>query len=240
MQLLVAIAAICAALASFAWLMTPRSWCAQRRLHMICAVRATDSERIGIAAMLAALKARVRSGASLRQAFVAVAAAGPEESSVGRQFTNYEELRTILRSQALEQETEEQVSSVAAELELAYRLGEQLGCEAGRCLDAVAASYRRSQLLHKLRRSALTMPEATIRLLSALPVVTLLLGELLGAKPLVFLLGSTSGWICLAVGVLAYGVGLIWVWLLLHSLRQSVQGDAQDMGHWQERCSRRE
>ncbi|MCH4209091.1 hypothetical protein [Bifidobacterium sp.] len=218
MQWLTGTTALCAALASFAWAATWHAWRAQRRLRAIAAVRATAYARIGIAATLAALKARVRSGASLRQAFAAAIPSDHGMRIFGRSAGDYERLRMMLRARALEQETQDQIDCVAAELNLAYRLSERLGCEARRCLDAVVASHRRSQMLHGLARGAFAMPEATIRLLSALPFGTLMLGELLGARPLVFLLGSATGWACLSAGAAAYAIGIVWVHAMLRSL----------------------
>ena len=48
-------------------------------------------------------------------------------------------------------------------------------------------------------------------LLGALPLVTIGLGELLGARPVQVLFGSAQGNACLAVGGAGYALGLLWM-----------------------------
>lgn len=63
--------------------------------------------------------------------------------------------------------------------------------------------------------AACAVPKATVGLLSALPAVTVALGELLGARPLAFLLGSPRGVVCLVLGGCCYAAGLAWMRALL-------------------------
>jgi tight adherence protein B len=53
-------------------------------------------------------------------------------------------------------------------------------------------------------------PRATARTLATLPLIGLLLGILMGADPVSWLLGSAIGLGCLAGGVVLTGVGIIW------------------------------
>ena len=63
---------------------------------------------------------------------------------------------------------------------------------------AVAASLKRRRLLDDLRANAFAMPQATVKLLMALPLLTVMLGECMGAHPLRFLVEDVKGWMCLA------------------------------------------
>lgn len=74
-----------------------------------------------------------------------------------------------------------------------------------------ARNHRISRLLHDSRRSAFAVPRATAALLGALPLVTIGLGELLGARPVQVLFGSAQGNACLAVGGAGYALGLLWM-----------------------------
>lgn len=71
---------------------------------------------------------------------------------------------------------------VAFELAVACAMCERSGCSLADCLDVVGENHRISRLLHDSRRSAFAVPRATAALLGALPLVTIGLGELLGAR----------------------------------------------------------
>ena len=88
---------------------------------------------------------------------------------------------------------------------------ERSGCSLADCLDVVGENHRISRLLHDSRRSAFAVPRATAALLGALPLVTIGLGELLGARPVQVLFGSAQGNACLAVGGAGYALGLLWM-----------------------------
>ena len=75
----------------------------------------------------------------------------------------------------------------------------------------VGENHRISRLLHDSRRGAFAVPRATAALLGALPLVTIGLGELLGARPVQVLFGSAQGNACLAVGGAGYALGLLWM-----------------------------
>ncbi|NEG90033.1 pilus assembly protein [Bifidobacterium aerophilum] len=127
-------------------------------------------------------------------------------------------LRGILAGRALPKERGQQIESVATELAAAVRLSESSGCPAVRCLEVVADSYRRARLLDDLRAQAFAVPQATVKLLSALPLITVMLGELLGAKPLSFLFGSTQGATCLGLGMCCYAAGVAWMRAMLRDM----------------------
>ena len=97
------------------------------------------------------------------------------------------------------------------ELHAACTLSLQLGCEMSRCLEAVAASLKRRRLLDDLRANAFAMPQATVKLLMALPLLTVMLGECMGAHPLRFLVEDVKGWMCLGFAGCCYAVGWYWI-----------------------------
>ena len=53
-------------------------------------------------------------------------------------------------------------------------------------------------------------PRATARTLATLPLIGLLLGVLMGADPIGWLLGSALGLGCLAGGAVLTGLGILW------------------------------
>lgn len=165
---------------------------------------------IGIEGALARARATLLAGGTLTEAFErqhAHAFAVPRPT-VPRLVRVFESVRT-------ERETDRQIAYVASGVRSVHLLSASLGCEAVRCLDVVADDYRRMRLLDDLRRNAFAVPEATVRLLSALPAATMLLGEMLGASPLAFLTGSEMGLACLAFGAVCYAAGMWWMRLLL-------------------------
>jgi tight adherence protein B len=114
-------------------------------------------------------------------------------------------------------ENPEQVHDVAVSLRAACLLSEDLGCEAARCLDAAAAACRRARLVDELRNKAFSMPKATVRLLSVLPVIAIAVAQSLGIEALSFLLSTTPGLLCLALGSLCYCLGMLWIRALMRT-----------------------
>ena len=108
-----------------------------------------------------------------------------------------------------------QVEQLSGELYAACQLSLTLGCETGRCLQAVAESLKRQRLLDDLRANAFAMPKATVKLLMALPLLTVLLGEGMGAHSLAFLVSGVKGLACLGFALCCYTFGLIWIRALM-------------------------
>lgn len=79
----------------------------------------------------------------------------------------------------------------------------------------MAESLKRQRLLDDLRTNAFAMPKATVKLLMALPQLTVLLGEGMGAHPLTFLFSGVRGWACLGFACVCYGFGLVWIRALM-------------------------
>ena len=165
---------------------------------------------IGCVACVASLRASVRSGATLVQAF---------EELGGTPFATPELTRLritmVIRSRCPPKEQCGQVERLSGELHAACRLSLTLGCETGRCLQAVAESLKRQRLLDDLRANAFAMPKATMKLLMALPLLTVLLGEGMGVHSLVFLVSGVKGLACLGFALCCYTFGLIWIRALM-------------------------
>ena len=77
-------------------------------------------------------------------------------------------------------------------------------------LDRVAGLARSERRLAADLAAETAAPRATARVLSLLPVLGLLLGEMLGAHPVQWLLGGPLGWLCLAGGSGFLLVGRLW------------------------------
>lgn len=173
----------------------------------------TSAGRIGIAAVIAAACASLRSGATPVEAF---------ETQLGRRFAvarlTESRVRALLVERALPKESAASIGIVACEIAVAARLSDALGCPMAQCLETVGAAYRRSRLLDDLRAQSFAVPQATVRLLSALPAVTVLFGEFLGARPMAFLLGSAQGWGCLMLGLICYAAGMVWMRAMMRDI----------------------
>ena len=178
--------------------------------------------RTGIMAVIASAVAALRGGATMRDAFLIMD--GHERRTNTRSpaavrqpahsLTEHH-LYDLLARHALPKETGRQITDAAMQIALAARLGERIGCPAVLCLEAVEQSHRRSRLLADSREQALAVPQATIRLLSALPAVTVLLGELMGAHPVGFLFASAAGLGCLLTGGGFHAAGMAWTAAML-------------------------
>ncbi|BDR55351.1 pilus assembly protein [Bombiscardovia apis] len=208
-------AAMWAALAIYFGLMPTVESC--ERLATVVSQRRRHLPRIGIEATISSLSAYMRNGGTLVGAF--------EEQS-GRRFAtrkiNYERARAMLEGRKLRQENDKQVRAVAYALAVSCKLSSLLGCEASRCLDAVGAAHRRMARLAQAKDAAFAMPKATMKLLTALPLLTLAFGSLLGARPLAFLLKPGIGTLCLIFGGVSYALGLLWMRALLKELDEKV------------------
>lgn len=112
------------------------------------------------------------------------------------------------------------------------RLSDTLGCSLAQTLRVLLQVYRHEQQIKSLRARAFSTPRATVKLLAALPLVTLVGGEFLGAHSFSFLAGSVGGMVCLSLGVLSFTVGLVWVNKLMRSFTERGFGvsNAQSRG----------
>ena len=161
---------------------------------------------IGAEAALHAVIARLRSGGTPTRAFEEVG-----HIRFATMKLTPQRIARVLKRRSDRDESAESIATVSRYAAQACMLSERLGCPASTTLEAVAKEHHRMRLLEERRKQVFAAPQATIKLLSFLPAVTLLLGEVLGASPLLFLLGSLRGWICLGIGACWYMAGMAWI-----------------------------
>lgn len=121
---------------------------------------------------------------------------------------------------------EKHMHSVAENLMSAYKLSNTLGCSITTCVEATSASYHAKRRAEDLRNDVASMPKSTIKLLTALPVLSLLAGELLGGHPILILITTIHGWILLAIGATCYSLGLAWVRSMLRISQRTMSNAA--------------
>lgn len=171
---------------------------------------------IGTEAALHAVIARLRGGGTPSQAFEEV---GRLRFATAR-LTPRRIARALSRRRE-QDETDAQINAVALYAAQACALSERIGCPASSTLEAVAREQHRLRVMEERRKQVFAAPQATIRLLTMLPIATVLLGEVIGSRPVVFLLGSPAGWTCLGLGACWYVAGLAWTRRLLANLGAS-------------------
>jgi tight adherence protein B len=85
-------------------------------------------------------------------------------------------------------------------LSASWQVAASTGAPTAAVLDRLAATLREEADLRDARATAMAAPRASARVLVALPVVGLVLGQLVGAAPLQMLVGSGVGRVCALVG----------------------------------------
>lgn len=169
----------------------------------------------GLGVTLASIIASLESGASIERALASITGSSVRITDSDGHL-DPAQLCAVLRTCRSEGETKQQVIQVSCALVAARALSATLGCTLVHAIQAVRRAFLRMKLSDDLTKNAYAVPRATVRVLSGLPAVTLLLGELLGARPVTFLFGSLQGMLCLLLGVISYSVGLWWMRLLLN------------------------
>lgn len=96
--------------------------------------------------------------------------------------------------------------SVAA----AWTLAERVGAPLADLLDRLGTSLRQEADVEAQVQAALAAPRATVRLLAVLPLVGVALGELIGARPVHVLLGTTTGRLSGLTGVALALLAHVW------------------------------
>ncbi|MGO5288596.1 type II secretion system F family protein [Pseudoscardovia suis] len=178
-----------------------------------------------IDAALSAVNARLKAGAGLQEAF---------EDCTGFRFATAgltaRRIEMTLRARGVGDGVD--VNAAAQSVAWACALSAQAGCDAGSCLEAVRVECARQRDARRNADQALAMPLATVRILMTLPLVTLLAGEAMGARPMAFLLGNPAGWGMLGVGAAFEGCGIAWMRWLVHrfGVRAGVAGSTGPTG----------
>ncbi len=100
-----------------------------------------------------------------------------------------------------------QLSTLAATWQVAHETGSGLSAAIEQAADAIRSDRRTARLV----AAELAAAHATARMLAVLPLGVLLLGSGIGGDPVGFLVGSTAGLVCLAVGIGLSFAGLLWL-----------------------------
>ncbi len=100
-----------------------------------------------------------------------------------------------------------QLRTLAATWQVAHETGSGLAGAIGQAAEAIRSDRRTARLV----AAELAAAHATARLLAVLPLGVLLLGSGIGGDPVGFLVGSTAGLVCLALGLGLSFAGLLWL-----------------------------
>ncbi|GAA4350190.1 type II secretion system F family protein [Angustibacter luteus] len=103
----------------------------------------------------------------------------------------------------------------------AWRLAERTGAPLADALDGVATTLREEQALSADIAAALAGPQATARLLTVLPLGGLVLGELIGARPLDVLVGTDLGRCCAVLGAVLLLLSRWWMRRLVRAVARA-------------------
>ena len=99
---------------------------------------------------------------------------------------------------------------------------ERTGLDLASVLEGLARLEAAEVDANVARQAAIAGPQASARLLAALPLVAAIAGQLAGMHTVETLLGSAVGWMLLAIGAVCAGFGALWSHrLLLEAKRQS-------------------
>jgi tight adherence protein B len=107
-----------------------------------------------------------------------------------------------------------------AALGRAWELATYAGAPLSRVLAQVAADFDAQDARARDLAVALSGPRATAVLLAGLPVLGVVLGTALGARPLAFLIETHAGHAVLLLGVALDAVGVIWVERLIRRVER--------------------
>ena len=93
----------------------------------------------------------------------------------------------------------------------AWQVGHSTGAGLARALAMASERLRDDRATARVVATEMAAATATARLLAALPVAVVLLGNGLGGDPLGFLLRTTPGLVCLSLGLALEYAGLAWL-----------------------------
>ncbi|OTA26491.1 hypothetical protein B9G54_04690 [Alloscardovia macacae] len=160
----------------------------------------------------------LRSGMTLVEACAQIRQQG-SASAVLDDYT----LRALVRDRVEERPRAERAYSFTQQLYAVCKLSEISGCSAVQCLEILHEDVKRSRVRARRKADAIAVAVLTVRVLCALPLFTLLLGELTGTQALSFLLTTRVGWCCLAVTCACYVCGGLWTRALLQAFEKATK-----------------
>jgi tight adherence protein B len=103
-----------------------------------------------------------------------------------------------------------QAHPVLRSLAACWEVGSASGSGLAAAVHRLAEASRAAEEVRGELEVQLAGPRATARTLATLPLIGLLLGVLMGADPVGWLLGSALGLGCLAGGAVLTGLGILW------------------------------
>lgn len=209
MRVLQIVAAVASACMVAVWYIRHRSLVIQR-LNGLTAVFCVkeDEPWQGVDVLLSSIIAVLRTGASVHSTPLQACC-----DSSNRVDGNRVSMWLCEVSQG--KESSESLCQVGHAIASGCALSAHLGCSLADCLDGVLDAYKRQCLQDDLRDNAYAMPQASVRLLSALPGITIVISECLGAQPIAFLCFQRAGNVCLILGACCYALGMVWIHTLL-------------------------
>ncbi|MFA7323793.1 MAG: hypothetical protein WC005_05485 [Candidatus Nanopelagicales bacterium] len=99
---------------------------------------------------------------------------------------------------------------VLQQLAACWKVAAHAGSGMSQAVERLTIAARHSEELRAVLDAELSAPRATTRVLSALPLVGVLLGVVMGADPLGWLIGGPFGWACLFAGLALTAIGIAW------------------------------
>lgn len=112
------------------------------------------------------------------------------------------------------------LTRLARQLVASCNLSATLGCSASQCLEAVGVEHKRYLAVADKKRSALSIPRLTVKVLLILPLLVLGGSQLTSARTFQVLFMRPVGWLCLSLAAILYGLGLRWVKRLLRDFHR--------------------
>ena len=179
-------------------------------------VRSADARRAALLDLLSALVAELQAGLPPRTALTRAAEDHPQlcpRTLAAARFGG-----DVVEAMRADSHTAPVLQNVAA----AWQVGESAGAGLVTALGTLLASARASEDVRRQLAAQLAAPKATARMLTALPLIGLLMGLLLGGDPLSWLLSTAPGLVCLFGGVVLTSLGAWWT----HRIALGVQAYA--------------
>jgi tight adherence protein B len=172
------------------------AWCQEWRAHRRGAEELAMATHAATA--LRTMVAELRSGAHPVTAAEAAAEAVPAVA---------DDLRSLATAARLDGELH---APALPELAAAWTLGKRYGLPMAEVLDAARRDAEAGLTFARRMRAKLAGPRASAAVLTGLPALCVLLGQVMGAEPLSVLADSTPGQLLLVVGSVLLWAGTAW------------------------------
>ena len=183
-------------------------WCARLIVHDVIATRSRAAARRAMGAAIAVMQDEIEAGGRPDAALTSAALVAPGHSSVlhraALECRYGRDAAAVLRS-------DDQWRSVARAWHVSTTVGAPLAAVLGRVGGELDARDDLARQVHIV----LTGPRASAAMVAVLPIVGVVLGSAMGARPLSVLLGTHAGRLLLVLGVGLDAAGVAWTqWLV--------------------------